>query len=56
MTCKEYKNIMCYDCKFKNCKNDICEKHQDNVKIYKCNDFVSKLEPRKKDWIKSFKW
>lgn len=37
------KGIYCYDCKFKNKGNDMCEKHNDNMKVYNCKDFVSIL-------------
>lgn len=48
MTKEEYKDRMCKTCIYKNCNNDICEKHQDNVKIYKCIDYISIFECNKR--------
>lgn len=49
MTKEEYKDRMCKTCIYKNCNSDICEKHKDNVKIYKCNDYISIFECNKKN-------
>lgn len=48
MTKEEYKDRMCHTCIYKNCNSDICEKHKDNVKIYRCKDYISIFECNKK--------